>query len=356
METMKGVVLPGDSTVEFDDFPVPSPGPGQVLIKVKASSICGSDIRAIYREHLGKGPEAYQGVIAGHEPAGQIIKVGPNCKRYKEGDRVVVYHIAGCGVCDDCKHGYMISCQSTEHRKAHGWQRDGGHAPYMVAQENTCVKLPRSLSYIDGAFCACGFGTAWEALTRIDVSGRDNLLITGLGPVGLAGAMIGRALGAKIIIGTDISEARIALAKDKRLVDHAFNAAEMSEEEILDEIRKLTGGKKCEKSIDCSAAPSARVLALKGTRQWGKCAFVGEGGNVDFDVSRVLIHNQITLYGSWVTSLKHLEDLVEFLDRHGLNPESTSTPDVFLPLSQAAEAYDLADKGQTGKVCIVFAD
>jgi len=355
-DKMQGVVLPGDSTVEFEQFPVPQPGPGQVLIKVKASSICGSDIRAIYREHLGKGPEAYQGVIAGHEPAGQIIKLGPNCKRYKEGDRVVVYHIAGCGSCDDCKHGYMISCQSEEFRKAHGWQRDGGHAPYMVAEENTCVKLPDSLSYIDGAFCACGFGTSWEALTRIDVSGRDNLLITGLGPVGLAAAMIARGLGAQMIIGTDVSEARIALAREKNLVDHAFNAATMSEDEILGAIRELTGGKKCEKSIDCSAAPSARVLALKGTRQWGKCAFVGEGNNVDFDVSQVLIHNQITLYGSWVTSLKHLEELVEFLDRHGLNPQDTSTPDVFLPLSRAAEAYDLADKGQTGKVCIVFDD
>jgi len=351
---MKGVILPGDSTVEFEDFPVPEPGPGQELVKVMASSICGSDIRAIYREHLGKGPEAYQGVIAGHEPAGQIIKVGPNCKRYKVGDRVVVYHIAGCGACDDCKHGYMISCQSPEHRRAHGWQRDGGHAPFMVAEENTCVKLPDSLSYIDGAFCACGFGTAWEALTRIDVSGRDNLLITGLGPVGLAAAMLGRALGARIIIGTDISQARIDLAMDKGLVDHAFNASETGEEAILEEIKKLTGGNKCEKTIDCSAAPSARVLALKGTRQWGKCAFVGEGNNVDFDVSQVLIHNQITLYGSWVTSLKHLEDLVEFLDRHSLNPQDTSTLDMFLPLSRAAEAYDLADKGQTGKVCIVF--
>ena len=77
---------------------------------------------------------------------------------------------------------------------------------------------------------------------------------------------------------------------------------------------------------------------------------------MDFDVSGVLIHNQITLYGSWVTSLKHLEELVEFLDRHGLNPEDTSSPEVFLPLAEAAKAYDLADKGQTGKVCIVFDD
>ena len=76
---MTGAVLPGNRTVELKQFPVPRPGPGQVLVKIKASTICGSDIRAIYREHLGKGPEGYQGVICGHEPCGQIVEVGPGC-------------------------------------------------------------------------------------------------------------------------------------------------------------------------------------------------------------------------------------------------------------------------------------
>ena len=80
---MTGVVLPGNSTVEFREQPVPTPGHGQVLVRMKASSICGSDIRAIYREHLGVGDEAYRGVIAGHEPCGQIEAVGPGCKKYQ---------------------------------------------------------------------------------------------------------------------------------------------------------------------------------------------------------------------------------------------------------------------------------
>ena len=70
---MTGAVLPGNSTVELRDFPIPEPGHGQVLIKTKSSTICGSDIRAIYREHVGKGPEGYQNKIAGHEPCGQIV-------------------------------------------------------------------------------------------------------------------------------------------------------------------------------------------------------------------------------------------------------------------------------------------
>jgi len=345
--TMTGVVLPGNSTVEFRQFSVPEPGHGQVLVQMKASSICGSDIRAIYREHLGKGPEGYQGVIAGHEPCGQIVKVGPGCKQFKTGDRVVIYHISGCGVCDECKHGYMISCRSP-HRAAYGWQRDGGHAAYLLAEENTCVLMPDSLTYVDGALCACGFGTAYEALRRMQVSGQDHLLITGMGPVGLAVAMLGRALGVTTIIGTDLSDSRLGLAVDLGLIDHAIPA----DDAALDGIMQRTNGHGCEASIDCSGAAPARLLALQGTRDWGRCAYVGEGGTVNFEVSKYLIHKQITLYGSWVTSLKHLEELVERIDRWGIHPERTSTHR--LPLAQATEAYQLAAGGQTGKVCIVF--
>ncbi len=103
--TMTGANLPGNGTVEFREFPIPTPGHGEVLIRTKSPTICGSDIRAIYREHVGKGPEGYQGVIAGHEPCGRIEAVGLGCRRFKPGDRVIVYHISRCGVCNDCRRG-----------------------------------------------------------------------------------------------------------------------------------------------------------------------------------------------------------------------------------------------------------
>jgi threonine dehydrogenase-like Zn-dependent dehydrogenase len=346
-ETMQGVLLPGQRQVVIDTFSRPEPGHGQVLVKMKASSICGSDIRAIYREHLGHGPEAYQNVIAGHEPCGQIVAVGPGCKRFKEGDRVILYHISGCGVCNDCREGYMISCTSTQ-RAAYGWQRDGGHADYVVAEETTCVALPDELSYVDGALVACGFGTAYEALRRVGVSGRDRVLITGLGPVGLAAGLLAKALGAPQVIGTDVSEARMAFAQQIGAVDHAV----LSNEQALDQIKALTDGHGCEVSIDCSGAPAARVLALQGTRRWGRSAMVGEGNRIDFDVSQTIIHNQITIYGSWVTSLGHMEELVENLVKWNLKPEITVTHR--FRLDQAAEAYRIADEGQSGKVCIVM--
>src|SRR3954463_1943385 len=207
-DTMTGAYLPGGRRVELRDVPVPVPGHRQVLIAMRASSICGSDLRAIYREHLGTGPEAYQGVIGGHEPAGEIVEVGPGCRRFRVGDRVALYHIAGCGVCRDCRAGYMISCTSPV-RAAYGWQRDGGHADYLLAEESTCIRLPDSLTFLDGACVACGFGTAYEAVCRAGVSGRDAVLVTGLGPVGLAVAMLSKALGSRQVIGVDAAPERL---------------------------------------------------------------------------------------------------------------------------------------------------
>jgi threonine dehydrogenase-like Zn-dependent dehydrogenase len=128
---------------------------------MKASTICGSDIRCIYHEHLGKGPEGYQGVVAGHEPCGQIVQTGPGCRRFGLGDRVIVYHISGCGLCNDCRRGYMISCTSDKYRRAYGWQRDGGMAKLPVKRRKDLIQSPgRTTSPWRPV---AGFGTVYGA-------------------------------------------------------------------------------------------------------------------------------------------------------------------------------------------------
>ncbi len=346
-KTMQGALLPGDSTVKFKEFPVPTPGHGQVLVRTKSSTICGSDIRAIYREHLGKGPEGYQNVIAGHEPCGQIVATGPGCRRFKENDRVIVYHISGCGVCHDCRMGYMISC-SSEYRAAYGWQRDGGMAPYILADEKDLVALPDSLTYTDGAQVACGFGTVYEALQKIGISGNDAVLVVGLGPVGLATLMLAKAMGASLLIGVEFQQERIDLAKKLGLANHVLAPGEGA----LKKIKELTGGKGVEKAIDCSANADGRALAIRATRQWGKIAMVGEGGTVSFNPSPDIIHDQKTIYGSWVTSIWLMEDLVERLVRWNLHPEILVTHR--FPLDKADEAYRLMASGACGKVAVCF--
>ena len=347
---MKGAILPGNSTVEIKDFEVPEPGFGQVIIKTRATTICGSDIRCIYKEHTGKGPEGYiPGMVAGHEPCGEIVEVGEGLKRFKKGDRVIVYHISGCGVCYNCRRGYYISCLSP-YRAAYGWQRNGGMAPYILADEKDLVYLPDELTFKDGAQVACGFGTVYEALEKIGVCGNDAVLVTGLGPVGLATLMLAKAMGANKLIGVEMIDYRIELAKKLGLVDEVFKPGD----DTLQKIKDLTGGHGVERAIDTSANDSARHLAIQATRDYGKIAFVGEGGTSTFNPSPDIIHGQKTIYGSWVTSLWKMEDLVERLVRWGIHPEDLITHE--FSLDQAAEAYALMAGGECGKVAVVFND
>ena len=347
---MKGAVLPGNSTVEIRDFEVPEPGYGQVIVKTRATTICGSDIRCIYREHTGKGPEGYiPGMVAGHEPCGEIVEVGEGLKRFKKGDRVIVYHISGCGVCYNCRRGYYISCLSP-YRAAYGWQRNGGMAPYILADEKDLVFLPDELTFKDGAQVACGFGTVYEGLEKIGISGNDAVLVTGLGPVGLAALMLAKAMGANKLIGVEMSDYRIELAKKLGLVDEVFKPGE----DTLQKIKDLTGGKGVEKAIDASASDPARHLAIQATRDYGKIVFLGEGGTCTFNPSPDIIHGQKAIYGSWVTSLWKMEDLVERLVRWGIHPEDLITHE--FPLEQASEAYALMAGGNCGKVAVVFND
>jgi threonine dehydrogenase-like Zn-dependent dehydrogenase len=344
---MIGAVLPGNSTVELKEFPIPEPGHGQVLVKTKSSTICGSDIRAIYREHLGKGPEGYQNKIAGHEPCGQIVEEGPGLKRFKKGDRVIVYHISGCGVCYDCRRGYMISCTS-ESRAAYGWQRDGGMAPYILAEEKDLVALPNELSYTDGAQVACGFGTVYEGLEKIGISGNDAVLIIGLGPVGLAALVLAKAMGANQLIGVDTVQERLEIAQKLGLGDHVLKAGP----ESVKEIRGLTNGRGVERAFDASGSDRGRLTAIQATRKWGRIALVGEGGTLGLSPSPDMIHDQKTIYGSWVTSIWLMEDLVERIVRWKIHPEELVTNR--FSLEQAADAYALMASGKSGKVAVVF--
>lgn len=349
MTMMKGAILPGNSTVELKSFEVPKPGHGEVLIKMKSSTICGSDIRCIYHEHLGKGPEGYQkGMIAGHEPCGQIVETGPGCRRFKVGDRVIIYHISGCGVCNDCRRGYMISCTSEQYRRAYGWQRDGGMAEFLLAEEKDLVHLPDELSYSDGAQVACGFGTVYEGLEKIGICGNDAVLITGLGPVGLASAMLAKALGAQKIIGIEAIEERIRIAKELNLFDAVLKAGP----DNVRQVRELTGGMGAEKTVDCSANEKARLTCIQAARKWGKIVFLGEGGTCSFQPSPDIIHDQKTIYGSWVTNMWRMEELVERIVRWGIHPHDLITHR--FPLDKVSDAYALMASGKCGKVAVVF--
>jgi len=204
------------------------------------------------------------------------------------------------------------------------------------------------LSFVDGALVSCGFGTAWEALRRLGVTGADSVLVTGLGPVGLAAAMLARALGAGPVLSVDPMEGRRELALDLGLVDHALTA----DDSALARVEEITEGAGCSTTVDCSGSTAGRSLVVRATSRWGRCAFVGEGGEVTIDVSQQLIHKQVTVIGSWVTSVPRMVELLDRLERWDLHPDQIVTHR--FGLADAAAAYEKADRGSMGKVCIVW--
>ena len=172
------------------------------------------------------------------------------------------------------------------------------------------------------------------------------MLITGLGPVGLAAASLCRKFGAQSIIGTDVVVERLQIAQSLNLCDIVLQAGP----DNLTQVRDLTGGRGVERAIECSANPAARATAIRATRKWGKVAFVGEGGAVEFNPSPDIIHDQKTIYGSWVTSTWLMEELVERLVRWALHPADIITHR--FGLEDAADGYALMASGKCGKVAI----
>lgn len=345
---MRGaVILRNQEQVEVRDFADPEPGHGQVVLRIMASSICGSDLRAIYRKdaEAADPAEEYQGVICGHEPAGVIEEVGPGVTRFKVGDRVAVYHVSGCGVCRDCREGAVISCQLN--RASYGYQRHGGMGEYLLADEASCIPLPDELSYMDGALIACGSGTAYEALLRAGVSGKDRVLITGLGPVGLSIGLIAQGLGAREVIGIDLSQERVKIAQE---IGAITAGSASSGDEALEFIREQTKGELAEAAFDASGNVHARTLALRGTQRWGRAALVGAGGRLDIDVDELMLFKQLTVRSSWVTTPGHMEDLCRLAARWDLHLDRMVT-DRF-KLEDADKAFAVANSGRSGKVCI----
>lgn len=239
----------------------------------------------------------------------------------------------------------MIGCHEPG-RAAYGWQSNGGHAPFMVAHQRTLVPLPDWLTYLDGAMVACGFGTAYAACLRAQISGRDEVLVTGLGPVGLGVALLARALGARVV-GVEGLPDRVELAREL-----GFDRVVAPGEKALSQLMEWTSGNGFEVAIDCSGASAARHLCLEAARDWGRVVYVGEGGNVAFEPSPLLLHKQLTLHGSWVCSIGQMEELVEKLVAWKLHPECIVTHQ--FRLEQAKEAYEIFDSGQSGKVAIVW--
>ena len=348
---MRGVVFTGDRNLEIRDFPDPTPGPRDVILEIKASGMCGSDLHR-YRAPFNPGDTssgfklADEPMIAGHEPCGVVAEIGSSVSNQEAqvGQRVMDHHYEGWGSCQHCKGGWQQMC--LDGTTVFGSSGHGAHARYMRVPVSTLVPLPEELSFTTGAAISCGTGTAYGALRRLQLQGGETIAIFGQGPVGLSATQLATAMGAKVI-ALDISSERLEMAK-------TFGATESinsSANDPVSAIRELTHGEGAHKTLEASSAPSARQAAVQAVRSWGVACFVGERGNVALDVSPDLLRRQVTLLGSWTFSTQGQSDCAEFVADNNIDVEALFT-DTW-SLDQAQQAYEKFDTQTTGKGVII---
>lgn len=336
---MQGLVFTGDRHTALREFPDPVPGPGDVVVAIKASGMCGSDLRSYYQGR----PD----VICGHEPCGVIAERGPGVTDQQAplGQRVMVHHYRGCGTCKHCRVGYTQMC--IHGSQVMGFSAHGGNAPYLLAPASAMVPLPDELSFEEGAAIACGTGTAYSALKRLGVSGRDVLAIFGQGPVGLAGTQLATAMGARVV-AIDPEPERRRLACELG----AWVAVDPIAEPPVERIRDLTHGEGADATLDCTGNAEARANCAKAARAWGRACFVGEQGTATFEMTPDVIHKQLTMYGSWTFSTVLLAECAQFAVDRKLPLRHVFT-DSFT-LDQAEDAFRKFESRTMGKGVFVF--
>jgi threonine dehydrogenase-like Zn-dependent dehydrogenase len=204
------------------------------------------------------------------------------------------------------------------------------------------VPLPDELSFEAGAAISCGTGTAYQALVRLNVSARDTIAIFGQGPVGLSATQLAHAMNARVI-AVDVNAERL-----KRASEFGADALiDPGKDDPLQALRELTDGIGVDCALDTSGASSARIAAVRATKIWGVCCFVGEGGDVTINVSPDMIRRQMTIIASWTFSSIGQAECARFMVSHNIDVDRIFTNR--WSLDQAAEAYRLFDQGAGGK-------
>lgn len=336
---MQGVLFNGDRKLELREFPDPTPGPDEVVVEVRASGMCGSDLHE-YRKPQGQTPKA----IAGHEPAGIVVAVGELVPASWIGRSVMIHHYIGCGRCDQCRTGWTHMCRE-EHR-ALGYAVNGGHANYIKVPFSIVMPLPDGLSFEAAAAISCGTGTAWGALEMINLRGDDTIAIFGQGPVGLSATQLATALGAKVI-ALDIEPHRLERSRE-------FGAAEVINPLEVGSVREavldLTNGRGVTKSLETSGAPVATNQALQVLGLWSTVCWVGRGAPLQVDMTE-LLSKQATAKTSWTLSTEQMGRLADFVLDRGVDVDALFTDR--WKLNQAVEAYEWFDRQSSGKGVIV---
>ena len=329
--------IAGQRQVEFVELPDPKPKADWALVKVHASALCTE-----YKAYLAgrKVP------IMGHEGAGEVVAVAqPGLVNV--GDRVVVLPQYPCGTCALCLAGDYVYCEESYDFKEFNGSRSGAgtFAHYTLKPSWLLPKIPDGVSYEEATLAIDGVGASFGGMEAINVTSRDTVLVTGLGPVGLGAIVNAKFRGARVI-GVEPAPWRANLAREMG----AAAVLDPTDADILDQILALMDGRGVDCAVDCSGRVSSERLCIDATRRRGRVAFVGESGdNLTIKVSPDMIRKGLTVVGSWLYNRADYPNVMQVIQESPLVDKLISHT---MPMSEIQEAFEILARGESAKIVV----
>jgi len=334
---VKTKAVPG---LELLDVPKPSAGPGQVVVRVLATSLCGTD-NHIYRWDEWAQGRIHPPRIIGHELCGEVVEAGSGVAAVAVGDYVAAESHITCAVCFQCRTGNAHVCKNY---RILGIDEDGSYAEYVRLPERVLWKTSREIPP-EFACLQEPLGNAVHAALVEDLTGQS-VLITGCGPTGLFATAVARTAGAGVIIASDVSDYRLGLANQLG-ADYTVNPTR----DDTDLITRVTGGEGVDVALEMSGNPAAIHKCFLYVKNGGRVTLFGiPEAQVSFDMTNEIIFKGIRVYGVTGRRLFQTWYRLSGLFKAGLNIKPVVTH--VLPLDKFAEGFDLVAKGQCGKVVL----
>lgn len=331
----------GAHDIRLEEMPVPEPGPGEILMRVRASGICGSDVMHWYR--AGRGP-----VVLGHEVAGEVAAVGAGVTKFKSGDRIVSAHHVPCNTCHYCLNGHHTVCDTLRSTNFY----PGGFSVFIrlpiINVDRGVFLLPDAMSFEDATFIeplACVYRGQRIAGTKIGQS----VLIIGSGIAGLLHVQLAKALGASFVAATDINRYRLEAA-----VGLGADVTIHAEEDVPEIFKKLNKGRPADLVILTAGTEGAINQAFRTVDRGGTVLFFAPAGKdvtVPMPVNDLFWRNEITLTSSYAANYQEHVIAMEFIRQGKVNVNAMITHR--LPLSETVRGFQLVeDAGDSLKVII----
>ena len=344
-KTMKAAVYQGNRRIEIQERPVPSIGENEVLLRVRASGICGSDVHGFEGKIPDRRPA---GLVMGHEACGEVVEVGRGAGRFKAGDRVAVNPLIPCGDCDACAHGWFHMCDSmVTFGSAMRVFHDGLMAEYAAVPQRQLSLLPDAVSFEEGAVVEPA-GNAVHLLNRAVLETGGSVAVFGTGTIGLLVVQAARMSGARQVIAVEPNPFR----REQARAGGADLVVDPRAEDPVEAVLKATGGRGVDVAAETAGFAATYRACLEVVRKRGKVmAFGFMEPEVTFPL-RKIIYREVTIIGSTAFTYE-IETALALMAGGRLNvrPLITHT----FPLERSQEAFETAaDQGSRSiKVLVI---